>query len=225
MDEANRWIRNAVNRLPQNVNPENAGRNLANQAVRTVSFKPYLMPAAYQQMAVSNSNRRDDILRGFIVRLREIFQNENNNRPRPRGPNYNGVLNSIQSRKAFNKNFTRVVEGPNGQKMLARLEIKVPNVYANEKFKNSVNNYPTNKLEQIRNDPQATKAELIKFVMYAYYDTRTNKKQKGFFHRAYAKLTTRDPSNTREIPPVTLYKFLYRLNKPTIRKFLRLIEW
>lgn len=221
-------VQRISNRLPPNASQnalEMAGRNLANRLSTRVNNRWRLMPTAYEALYLSNSNRTDTLLAAFIMRLREIFNSENNNAPRRSGQNYNGILNSIQSRKAFNKNFVRVVEGPNGQKMLARPEINVPNVYSDPRFKNTVNNYPTNKLEEIRSNPRATKADLIKFIMYAYYDSRTDKKQKGFFHRAYAKLTTRDPSNTREIPPVSLYKFLVRLNKPTIRKFLNLIEW
>jgi hypothetical protein len=66
--------------------------------------------------------------------------------------------------------------------------------------------------------------------MWAYYSimydpTLNMNNQKYYFHRAISKLTTRASSNTSKIPVVQLYRLLSRLNRTTLIKIARIIEW
>jgi hypothetical protein len=146
------------------------------------------------------------------------------------------IANSINSTNAFVQPNTRVVQLPNGTVMLATQAVNVPKKYLNlnKRFEKSLNNFPANSLNRIRNNnwKGASRADLIEFIMITYYSYFSPVDESNFinilvpsFHRAISKLTSRNRFNKSMIPVQTLYRLLIRLNKGTLLKLAEIIEW
>lgn len=153
------------------------------------------------------------------------------------------LVHSIEPKSAFiGKPHGRVVVQPNGTVSFApRPNTPIPKTILNmgraETFpiNMNVNEYR----KAYRRQPalyitesfrHTTRPGLIRFIMFYYYfytvynPSPETQRQLYYFRRAYAKLSTRNWRNTSTIPVAQMYRFLSKLNKPTLIKFARLIE-
>ena len=155
-----------------------------------------------------------------------VFEQVQQNLRRRARPSMNNFLNSIDSRNAFKPSSVKIVEGPNGTRMIAqRPPVNIPNNYKN------IKNLPPN-INSIREFDfvNVTDSQIIRFIMYTYYagwdqNYEIGRRTISVFHRAISKLTTRDPKNTSRIAPSVLYRLLMRLNRETLVTLGKILEW
>lgn len=144
--------------------------------------------------------------------------------------------NNINSKNAFVDPTNRIVQLPNGTVMLASQNVNVPQKFLNlnTRFKNSLNSFPTNRLNSIRNNnwKNASRSDIIEFIMTTYYSYFGPIDEDDYkeifipiFHRAISKLTTRNSRNRSMIPVRVLYRLLIKLNRDTLLKLAQIIEW
>lgn len=139
---------------------------------------------------------------------------------------------------------SRYVIGPNGNRMVATPPVR--NIPANLKnlnkrllaHKNAWTANTSNMLNNIRRDGWngVSRANLIKFIMYAYYgafhlikfnmDTNnTSIHQIRNFHYLYSQISNRNRHNQSMIPPAALWRRLQGLTKASLVSLAKIVEW
>ena len=138
----------------------------------------------------------------------------------------NNLLNSVDSRSAFKNGHVRIVEGPNGSRMIAQRP--PPNMPENYK---NIKNLPPN-VNFIRHPTfnHSSNFQIIRFIMYTYYagwdlNYPDGRRVISVFHRAISKLSARNSKNTSRIQPRVLYNLLTRLNRKTLITLGKILEW
>lgn len=152
----------------------------------------------------------------------------------PRIPRMSRLANTIRPQNAFMITRPKLVYGPNNSIMIATPSLpKMPENYKNLNKMKTLNNFPSVALNRIRirNFLTTDRPRLIKFIMYAYYSSfigqdRNTYRLTGIFHRAIRRLSTLSNNNlNRPIPPRRLYDILIRLNRDTLVKLAKILEW
>lgn len=137
---------------------------------------------------------------------------------------------------------SRYVTGPTGNRMVAtpivrNIPVNLKNL--NTRLMSSKNAWTantSNMLNNIRNNNWrgATRDDIIKFVMYAYYgafhlkkffNDDNAEKQIRSFHRAYSKISTRNARNNSMIPTEILWRRLQGLTKASLLTLAKMVEW
>jgi hypothetical protein len=139
---------------------------------------------------------------------------------------------------------SRYVVSPAGNRMVATPNI--PNIPANLKNlnkrllanKNAWTSNTSYMLNNIRRNgwDGVSRANLIKFIMYAYYgafhlikfDMETNNSERRMlrnFHRLYSQVSTRNRFNQSMIPPTVLWIRLHGLTKKSLIILAKIVEW
>ena len=139
---------------------------------------------------------------------------------------------------------SRYVVSPAGNRMVATPNI--PNIPANLKNlnkrllanKNAWTYHTSYMLNNIRRNGWngVSRANLIKFIMYAYYGSfhlmkffNENKNSEAnklrIFHRLYSQVSTRNRYNQSMIPPAVLWRRLHGLTKKSLIILAETVEW
>lgn len=143
------------------------------------------------------------------------------------------LANTIRSQNAFMITRPKLVYGPNNSVMIATPSLpNMPENYKNLNKMKNLKNFPVAALNRIRerNFLMTDRPRLIKFIMYAYYssfitENKNTLRTTNIFHRAIRGLSTLSPNLNRPVPPRRLYDVLIRLNRPTLVKLAKILEW
>ena len=143
------------------------------------------------------------------------------------------VLNPTYGKNSVNRNNIMIAT-PVRSNIPSNLKNLNERFVTGKNAKNAWTHHTSYMLNNIRRNGwnHVGKEDLIKFIMYAYYGAfndlkyhNGNNSQIRNFHRAYSKLSTRNPNNKTMISPSVLWRRLQTLTPFQLVKFAEIIEW